>query len=61
MDQPGFWKPVALYGAEMRSDDSRVPGNAIGSFDFFAGIARIRSRAPVFASRRLYAGIVYRP
>jgi hypothetical protein len=60
---PGLEKPepVILYGAEMRFDDSRASGIAIGSFDFFAGIARIRSRTPAFASTRLYAGIVYRP
>jgi hypothetical protein len=59
----GAVKPdaVKLYGAEMRFDGSLLPFNALGSFDFYAGIARIESRAPSFKSTRLYTGIVYHP
>jgi hypothetical protein len=52
---------VKLYGAEMRFDGSLVPFNALGSFDFYAGIARIESLVPSFKSTRLYTGIVYHP
>jgi len=52
---------VEIYGAEIRYDVSLLPLNSLGTFDFYAGIARIDSRQPSFASTRLYAGIVYHP
>jgi hypothetical protein len=52
---------VTLYGAEMRFDGTLLPFAALGSFDFYAGIARIKSRLPSFSSTRLYTGIVYHP
>jgi WD40 repeat protein len=52
---------VKIYGAEMRFDVSLLPLNSLGTFDFYAGIARIDSRQPSLASTRLYAGIVYHP
>jgi hypothetical protein len=52
---------VKVYGAELRFDVSLLPINSLGTFDFYAGIARIDSREPSFASTRLYAGIVYHP
>jgi WD40-like Beta Propeller Repeat len=67
-ERPNAWtseegKPpaVKVYGAEMRFDVSLLPLNSLGTFDFYAGIARIDSRQPSFASTRLYAGIVYHP
>ncbi len=52
---------VKLYGAELRFDGSLLPFSALGSFNFYAGIARIESRLPSFARTRLYTGIVYHP
>src|SRR5262249_6055901 len=59
----GESKPTAVetYGAEIRYDVSLLPLNSLGPFDFYAGIARIDSRQPSFASTRGYAGIVYHP
>jgi hypothetical protein len=45
----------------MRFDESLLCLPALGSFDFYAGVARIESRTPSFQSTRLYAGVVYHP
>ncbi len=52
---------VRIYGAELRFDESLLRSLVLGSFDFYAGVARIESREPSFASTRLYAGVVYHP
>jgi hypothetical protein len=57
-DAPDF---VRVYGAEIKLDESFLPIRIVGSFDFYAGFARITSQTPRFASTRLYSGIVYHP
>ena len=53
--------PVNTYGAELRFDESLLPFAALGSFEFYAGVARSQSQTPHFAKTWFYTGIVYHP
>ena len=53
--------PIEVTGIELRIDERILPLNRLGSFDFYAGVAKIKSRAPRFDSTRGYAGVIYRP
>jgi hypothetical protein len=53
--------PIEVTGVELRIDERILPLNRLGSFDFYAGLAKIRSRSPRFDSTRGYAGLIYRP
>lgn len=53
--------PIEVTGVELRIDERILPLNRLGSFDFYAGLAKIKSRSPRFDSITGYAGLIYRP
>ena len=59
-DAPAAPPPVEVYGGELRFG-RLVPADFGEGLDLYAGVAKIRSRAPAFDTWRGYAGLIYRP
>ena len=59
-DPPGKPAPVQAYGGELRPG-RLIPAEFGQGFDFYLGLALIKSKTPSFDSWRGYAGLIFRP